>query len=344
MKIVAGLFFALFLTIALLLSAPAIYRGYQQTGELSLSNAFNGGWTSLYDTEFSDVAPMREGGLTLWGVFEFLVFEDGRKGVLIGEDGWLFTDEEFEYSKDRDEIYARNLKAIGAAHQVFQADDVELIIALIPAKARVEEARLGRYSYPVYNHDIYAQTLSAIRELGISASDLHEKLSNTENAFLKTDTHWSPIGARAVSDVLSETVFLQAPPVTITLKKVEAEDLEGDLKRYVPAGSLLDQEDLAQEKAVYVDSTHDEASLFGEITFPVALVGTSYSADTRWNFEAYLRAGLQANILNASDKGHGPFKVMRDYLVSDTYTNSKPEVVIWEIPERYLVLPEKDKG
>jgi alginate O-acetyltransferase complex protein AlgJ len=67
----------------------------------------------------------------------------------------------------------------------------------------------------------------------------------------------------------------------------------------------------------------------------VALVGTSFSAKSDWNFLGFLQNALAAEVLNFSAEGQGPFAPMQTFLASDTFKNTPPKLVIWEIPVRY---------
>ena len=40
-----------------------------------------------------------------------------------------------------------------------------------------------------------------------------------------------------------------------------------------------------------------------------------------------------------ADQGLGPLVVMDKYLENDAWKNSPPRLVIWEMPERYLLMP-----
>ena len=71
----------------------------------------------------------------------------------------------------------------------------------------------------------------------------------------------------------------------------------------------------------------------------MTLVGTSYSANTNWNFEGFLKEYLETDVLNMADQGLGPLVVMDKYLENDAWKNSPPRLVIWEMPERYLLMP-----
>ena len=68
----------------------------------------------------------------------------------------------------------------------------------------------------------------------------------------------------------------------------------------------------------------------------MALVGTSYSADERWNFAGALRQALGSDLVNFAEDGRGPLLPMLKFLQSDDFKNAPPRLVIWEFPERYL--------
>jgi alginate O-acetyltransferase complex protein AlgJ len=80
--------------------------------------------------------------------------------------------------------------------------------------------------------------------------------------------------------------------------------------------------------------------LFDEVTIPVTLVGTSYSAGRPWNFDGALKEVLGADVLNVAAEGQGPLVPMQRYLDSPRFADAPPALVIWEIPERYVVLPQ----
>ena len=69
----------------------------------------------------------------------------------------------------------------------------------------------------------------------------------------------------------------------------------------------------------------------------MTVVGTSYSANPRWGLESQLKTTLGTDVINAAQEGKGPMVPMREYLKSATYKNAPPKLVIWEIPERFLV-------
>lgn len=116
----------------------------------------------------------------------------------------------------------------------------------------------------------------------------------------------------------------------------------GDLRLFLPLDPLFEnlmppKEPLQKRvtHAVQAQAAGDDA-LFADSEMPVALVGTSYSANPNWNFVGALKQALGSEVVNYSEDGHGPILPMLSYLKSDDFKNSPPQVLIWEFPERYL--------
>ena len=72
----------------------------------------------------------------------------------------------------------------------------------------------------------------------------------------------------------------------------------------------------------------------------MALVGTSYSANPLWNFDGFLKEELEADVLNVADERMGPFETMQKYLKDEALETNPPKLIIWEVPERYLPIPD----
>jgi alginate O-acetyltransferase complex protein AlgJ len=90
---------------------------------------------------------------------------------------------------------------------------------------------------------------------------------------------------------------------------------------------------LEEKDASQTDASTD---LFGDEDIPVTLVGTSYSANSKWGFADFLKENFGTDVLNAADEGMGPFETMKKYLNDGAFKKTPPKLVVWEIPERYL--------
>ena len=338
-KALPGVFMLLVLAGGLLLAllTPATFN-------LPDESVLDGEWATTYQTNFEQALALREPSVTFWGGLSYVLFKEGRPGVLVGADGWLFTSEEFErYSA---ETLQENLETIATVRDTLASRDIELVIALVPAKARVYEEQLGRYGLPNYTAERYEVLRETLEGQGIPVANLLPALldAKTESdVFLQADTHWTPYGAQVAAEAVAQTVQEQAPFAELGETDFEVaseppESHQGDLLTFLPLGYLEERigpgaEGLEPFSAEQVGGGGGD--LFGDPNVPVTLVGTSYSADPKWNFADALKVALGADVLNAAEEGEGPFLPMIEYLNSETLQNTVPELVVWEIPERY---------
>lgn len=302
--------------------------------------------TRLYNDKFL----FRDTGIDLFGMLSYGMFREGRRGVLIGMDGFLFSAEEYESDPDAQANLAANVDFIARSARTIEAAGAKLLVAIVPAKARVYPGQTGRYIWPPEPESRLQRAAGLMQERGIITIDLSGALTaakSNELVFLKTDTHWTSFGAsvaaaaiaakaRAVADLGAE-----AP---VTMIAGEAAPHEGDLLRYIRLGPLA--KTLGPElDALVTWSANIETgeTLLGDTSIPVALVGTSYSADPRFSFRAFLADALKADVLNVAAEGKGPFDPMTEYLASTPFRDTPPKLVVWEIPERFLDNPRETK-
>jgi alginate O-acetyltransferase complex protein AlgJ len=299
--------------------------------------------TRLYNERFA----LRDAGIDLYGTISYVLFGEGRDGVLVGDDGWLFTKEEFESDKASPERLSRNLGLVVEARDRLAAQGITLVTTIVPSKARIYGDELGDYRWPSEPASRYDRTVAALEAAGVPVVDLRPALLDTKNdghVFLKTDTHWTPVGARAAAGAIAATVGAlpdTGEPTDFRLVEGQAFDHAGDLLRYVRLGPLADWLGPDPDRVVPVEAEGEAAGgLLGDAEIPIALVGTSYSAEGRWGFEASLKAALKRDVVNLAEMGKGPFEPMQAFLSGDIVKNAPPKVVIWELPERYLDDPQ----
>lgn len=307
----------------------------------------SGAWTAAFEHKLDEEAPHRALALPLWGAIEYFGFGDGRDGVVIGENGVLFTDEELRAYPDEAAVEAAKLDLILRVQAALRARGIGLVVALLPAKARVQGAALGR-PWPAGPAARYDRFLASLAAAGVPAPDLRPALMGLEGsgspAFLATDTHWSPAGAQATAEALARFIhdqgLLPAQGSAVYTRTFDEEIVhEGDLLKYIPLGPLSDRgprPDRLAPPRVTLASGGGGGGLLDEISVPVALVGTSYSFNPRFGFAGALQVALGADVLNAAQEGLGPVSPMVRYLGDDALQESPPQLVIWEIPERYL--------
>lgn len=324
------------------LLTPATWR-WPREGSL-----WQGEQAARYEAAFNESLPFRDAAIDTWGVLEYTLFHEGRPGVVVGREGWLFTHEEVTFYTDAGAETARKLAFIEDVRDALRARQIALIVALVPDKSRVYAEYLGR-PLPSYTRNRYETFQQALTDAGILTPDLLSAFEGAQTArqlYLRTDTHWTPAGAELAAETLAGIVEREAVPglfesryQTETLGR---EPYRGDLLGFLPLGALQDRLGPAPDD-LELRQTEAESSgggLFGAQTIPVTLVGTSYSADERWNFSGALQEALGADVLNLATEGRGPLPPMRDYLDSPELRDTPPSLVVWEIPERYLPMPE----
>ncbi|MDX3909066.1 MAG: hypothetical protein QHC67_04530 [Sphingobium sp.] len=345
--------YSAFMGIALLGFAATLAVLNPSTWIGSLAVPFTDGqWAGLYGKNFDKTLALTQPAKDAFGTLSYIGFREGRPGVLVGSDGWLFTDEEMARLDTPRVAFADKISFIRAAKAKAEAAGTQVIVALIPAKLRVYDDKAGRYGFMPKLAPVYTETVTNLQGRGVPVVDLLgpfvENRSKTQ-LFLRTDTHWTPqgaeIAAREVAKSVMKAGLLAGEPASgeFVLKEGSPKEHRGDLLAFLPlldvAGPKAPAPDFIRTgEAVERPPAGTDAgdALLGEDTLPVALVGSSYSFDRRWQFEDQLKVALRTDILNAAQEGQGPFKPMADYLASAEFREKPPRLVIWEIPERYL--------
>jgi alginate O-acetyltransferase complex protein AlgJ len=297
----------------------------------------NGTRSKALETNLEQAFLLRQAAINVWGSLEFSIFGNGRKGVLVGSDGWFYSSEEFERPKNFDSEIADKLEYVTQVKTALENAGVKLAVVLVPAKARVYPAHLGRYSRPKYWDAVYSKFLSGLQAKGVIAPDLLNAMKSREGLFLKTDTHWTPQGAQVAAHALVELVkpMLELQTTKFTQEPGKVEAHSGDLLKFIPLTKWGTQPLPDTLETPIVEGTESGGSgLFGDAQIEVALVGTSYSANPKFNFDGALKLELQTDVLNLALEGKGPITPMREFL--KTLKDNPVKLVIWEIPERFL--------
>jgi alginate O-acetyltransferase complex protein AlgJ len=347
------LYIAIFLGILLILGAWSL-RSFSNFSTSAETTVLNGKWTKAAETHYDDEFPIKRLGTNLWAALDFKVFNEGRPGVILGRDQWLYTDEEFEPVANGEQVEAENFALIRGVRDQLKAHGVKLVMAIVPAKARLYPEHIGTQAPAALHADLYQQFHAQAQQAGIIAPDLLAPLQQAKlqgPVFLRTDTHWTPMGAEVVAQHLSQTIAqqtpLNGPPQQYQTAAAAAQPYKGDLTTFLPLDPLFSNllpkpDELQQRTTSVVDKPADAAAadsgdaLFANDDIPVALVGTSYSANPHWNFLGALQQALHSDVVNYAEDGHGPILPMLKYLQTDAFKNSPPQVLIWEFPERYL--------
>lgn len=339
-------FTGLFLILILLAGAGMTLWAFPQAVRQNLPFD-SGGWlngtnTQAIEKSYDESLPVTDAAIDASNKAGYKLLGEGRDGVLVGTDEWLFSAEEFEKPDGFQENIANNLSYIAAVRDALIARKIQLLVIVLPSKARLYPDHLGRYEFPPHWQAQYEKMIASLDAQKITHVDLLKVFGSAEKKdalYFKTDTHWTPDGARRAAQAVAAETALALPYLSFEKKEFQM----------VPTGTIPHVGDLtrfiAQSKEpvvtpdllrVFTLDTHEGGDLFGDTALPIVLVGTSYSANDNWAFANFLKVAFQTDILNQSDEGLGPFEVMQKYLSSDSFKKSPPRLVLWEIPERYL--------
>jgi alginate O-acetyltransferase complex protein AlgJ len=335
-----GFFLIGFLALGLVSSLIAFVPALRSMKPFSSSEFLKGKPAEDFETAFDENLPHYTSSVDLWGRAGYKIFGEGHDGVLVGQDGWLFSTEEFDHAESFENHIAANIDYIASVHVSLTSQKINLLVIPVPSKARVYESQLATYNFPSYWRSRYQDFTKSLEQRKIPYMNLLFSFFRAKDKtplYLKTDTHWSPDGARLAAQAIAARVdsvfpYLSFPREEFTIAVKGQEEYKGDLMRFITQGDAGIKPDTIRTFAL--ESANDD--LFGDKTLPIALVGTSYSANSKWAFESFLKEAMQADLLNVSDEGLGPFEVMQNYLDSESFKKRPPSLVLWEIPERYL--------
>jgi alginate O-acetyltransferase complex protein AlgJ len=313
--------------------------------------------TQTFEKQLDLQLPLRSALITLANTVRYHVVGGGGDQVRVGRDGWLFLTDEIKYESsagpswwlDSAPAFNARMDLIRDLSKYLAERDVKLVVALVPDKARLYSQQLEPASYPSYNQTRYGDGLAALKLRKVEVVDLLAKLKPLAmhaELYYRTDTHWNQRGAQLAAQAVATTITkfnlpLQKSSFT-TQDQGEVQERPGDLLRLMGmehvANFLRPKPDSERSvKTVPTASTGASQSLFGDAATPVVLVGTSYSL--RGNFHGYLQESLSSAVLNSAKDGGGFLQALTAYLKDDSFREAKPQVLVWEIPERMLGSP-----
>jgi len=333
---------------ALALADPALRAGPGSPAGRRPGGLLEGSRARAWEKRFEEALALRGPAVSFWALLRWGLFAEGTRGVLAGREGWLFTAEEFQSALDLDPALRVDEAAVREVRDQLERRGLRLVVALVPAKARVYAEKLGRYALPAPAQRRYRELQDLLAGLGIAAPDLLAPLRRARqegDVFLRHDTHWSPLGAGAAAEALAgavEAALREAgsPRSAFRCAQGPPREYPGDLLNFLPLGPFAGRWGPRPEmvRPRLVEAAEPAAGgLFDQPAIPVVLVGSSYSAGELCNLEGALKAAVRADVLNVSKQGQGPLAPMRALLAGEVPEEGGAEVVVWEIPERYFV-------
>ena len=297
------------------------------------------------DNRFS----LKQLGVNTWAAIQYLAFNEGKKGLTIGDNDWLFTDEEIYSLPNAKYNLASNISYISQVKQVLAQRGITLVVLPVPAKLRVNQDSSVLPQRDATMEKLYELFITELKQDAIDVVDpLSEMQARSEKSelFLPTDTHWTPLGAEIaaqnVAKYINEHLQLSLEEKKFVTDVTGTSKHEGDLMNFLPLSPWADflspkEVELTLYETRELATTDELDSLFADSneTIDTVLIGTSYSANEKWNFPGALKQALSTDIVNLSVEGKGPFLPMADFINDYLDQLDGLKLVIWEIPERY---------
>jgi alginate O-acetyltransferase complex protein AlgJ len=316
-----------------------------QMSPMSVSGMLDGDVTKDLDSLYKKRLPHRDAAVGLGGNARFAIFGTGRKGVVVGNQGWLFTNEEFKEVSAAE--IANAVENILHVQSRLADQGISLLVLPLPAKADIYGEHLPIRMQSNTMAKAYDSLLVGLQTSDVATVDTKAYfLANKDGKeiFLKSDTHWSPTGAELASEATRVAMIkmnFTLEPEKIAVVPENPVEIWGDLTKFITLPDYAASVGLKTETVALfrTEIEIDESGLdvFGtETSPPVMLVGTSYSANENWSFVDYLRQSLGVDVVNVAKEGLGPTVPMMDLLHGETLTQNKPKIIIWEFPVRYL--------
>ena len=298
------------------------------------------------EREIERQLPWRDELVTTSSALRYLLTRGAGDQVRLGREGWLFLADELRFHPEATQSMVSRLAVLEETRRTLERRGVLLMVALVPDKARVYAGHLPRGELPSYNAARYTFALEGLRAHAVPVVDLLTPLAaaaRESDVYYHTDTHWNQRGAQIAARAIAEAVQargIRLPPARFRDTVTNERECVGDLIRLMglehAPRALRPAAD--RESPVTTEQVPDDAirggGLFGEISFPVVLVGTSYSM--RANFHGFLQQALGARVLNAARDDAGFGQSADEYLRNEAFRDAPPRVLVWEIPERFI--------
>jgi alginate O-acetyltransferase complex protein AlgJ len=329
------------------ITAPAAMERVRQT--LSIEALLKGETAAAVNHAMANNLPVDAQFRAAGGVFRWMLFGAGGPQVRAGCDDWLFLTEELRPWPDAEAHQAERIAALQRATAMLAARNIQLLVAVVPDKARLYAEKLCGAPWSRQSQQRYDSFISGLRSAGLRHVSLLPALQDaarTATTFYRTDTHWSQHGAAAAAAALAPTVQQMGirPAETFQTTAAVAEtNGPGDLLRLMSLDKVPDwlrpTPDRQHLETTEADQPAEASGGLLDDTPapPVTLVGSSYSVNA--NFHGRLQQALGVPVANSALAGGGFFRAADAYFTGQAFRETPPKLVIWEIPERVINQP-----
>ena len=343
-----GIAFILMLGVMLIYSLPRVASFGKAQSWTDAAELFMGGqllrqFEDYYDKGFF----LRDPSIELWASAQYLLFREGSSGVVLGRAGWLFSNEEYRLPNAYQQTLDSNVAKIAEVEKTLKAHNKRLILLPLPMKLDVY-AEYATRTPDRRSQQLYGDFIAQLRRSRIEATPLRQAFlahKDRQPLFLRTDTHWSPFGARLAAQELARQHPELIGSAAYSSHQVGEKTLAGDLSNYLQFNRELAPQHFQPSPLAVFETLKDNQqvsadSLFGEAEQPIMLVGSSYTKIDDWNFPGFLKESLQSDLQTTAVEARGPYYAMQQFLEGKHLQDPAITTVIWEFPLRTLLSEE----
>lgn len=277
------------------------------------------------------------------------VLHSGNEKALIGaEGGWLFYTPDVEHLVRP--IDTASVSCILDMKRQLEERGIRLVLMPTPLKP-IHRAHALHRAFPadaVLTNPDYAEWLGRLAAAGVTVVDPTTALTG-KDAFLRTDTHWTPQGMKAAAAMLASALQREVE-LTLNAEYRNMDTLvcnRGDIYTML---RLAAEVDWIPEEEVRVETVLDAAGQFHSRTpqAEVLLLGDSFTniysvAGMGWGRAAGLAEQLSLllqmpiDVISRNDGGsHATRRMLRDALAKGDDRLAGKKVVVWQFAMREL--------
>ena len=273
--------------------------------------------------------------------------------IIEGQNGWLFrsqSDLKTDFVPNDD-----GLAMLSAFRKKLESRGSQVVLVYTPSRGLMHAAQLNgwpfEYARALAN---YQKTLQAFRHAGFIVPPLDQLTTLANNQadsyFFHRDIHWTPWGAQKTAELVASTVkslplYQQIPDKAFTTQLNGVMTQTGAMQAAVShlcSGERFPSEyrQQYQTDAVTPAATSNTDSASSVLSSSkglgdVVLLGSSFSALSRFNFDGFLKQALGKDVTNMALSGGDNRGAWAEYLSSDAYQQHPPRLIVWEVPAQY---------
>ena len=263
-----------------------------------------------------------------------------------GLDGWFFR--ESADLKDEYRLLGESKAYLTNLAKAFANRGTSLVVAVTPTRGIAGQAFLDKTKPAQKSFDVvmaensFNEYIKMLNDTGVIAPNLakpsQQKSADGTYFFLIRDHHWSADGAKMAALTINDAIKNNAKYKTLTKKKYTTAEAGIRTMKEIMGLELqkLCTSELPADKFMsYKTSLVDSGSaddLFGDGGGePSVLIGSSFSALKRFNFDGFLSEATGLEIANHALSAGGLFNAIISYTASKQFTKSKPPFLFWEV-------------